>query len=544
MESSLRSTQAWPRIAGWLIFVLLLPLFKLTELPTWSIFLWAEDADLFLRQGIDQGARSVLMPYAGYIHLYTRLVAWCATFFSPEIYPVTMAAGWLIAYLLACSLLVRWVHVMRIPRRWGVVAIASVLLQPHGGEVFFSATNAQWFLGLYLFVYFIWIDRRSKVAGWVDQLDSVVIVVASLSGPFSLLVLPVILLRRFLQGNAYSLSWRHGWLFVAGLVQLIFVLSDERMRYQELAQFHVDQWAIALVRLVAFCAHSPAQMLAAFALLGAGFGLAWFGRQPEKPDANQDGWLVVCSVGILLLASMWAHKMDPLSVVPEGAGNRYTWIPYGLTFLLICQCAARAGQLAQLVVALLIFAVCGAGHRAINRSDLQYHSFVDFAKIRSVRIPMHPQIEGAYEWHLQLGQPHADEMVVPGLVYAPPMLVTVEPRTARVSEEPGGWRFSSQGQDPQLLFGAPLNCQPGVSVGVEVRMWRASPGWIQLFWSKDNRFSGRRSLRRFYPAGAVVAQFAFRNPSQFTHLRLDPADADVDALIQSVDVYCLEEKRP
>ncbi len=96
----------------------------------------------------------------------------------------------------------------------------------------------------------------------------------------------------------------------------------------------------------------------------------------------------------------------------------------------------------------------------------------------------------------------------------------------------------------RIVFGRPLNSGDRRRSGRDVRTKWISPGWIQLLWSRDNRFSGRRSLRRFYPAWAGVAQFAFRNPSQLTHLRLDPADADVDALIQSVDVHCLAEIRP
>lgn len=523
------------RLAGWALLILVLPTLKWVQAPSWSMFLWAEDADLFLRQGIDLGAAAFVTPYAGYFHLYTRLVAGVATVLSPAFYPQVMAVGWWLAYLATCLLLIRW----------STIAVVSVVLQPHGGEVFFSATNAQWWLGLYLFVYFTWLDQQPSVATWLHRLDCVVIVVASLSGPFAFLVWPVMVLRRWLVGGPHLWGWLHGWVFLAGALQLASFLSGDRMHRHEGAEFHFDQWAVAFAKLLVFCADLPVQwaFAAAFLLLCA--WLVWRDRRTQGVlVAPHDAMIVACSIVCLLLACIWAHKFDPTQAVHQGTGSRYTWIPYGLLFLLGCRCAARAPLVAQTALMAFLLGLCYMGHRPVQRDDLQYLAFADLARITPVVVPVHPQVESWPSWSLTLAPRDASVHAIPDLVISPASAEPPIPTSGRVRETPKGWRFVSSGPDPQLLFGTPLNCQPGVSVGVEVRMWRASPGWIQLFWSKDDRFSGRRSLRRFYPAGAVVAQFAFRNPSQLAQLRLDPADTDVDALIQSVDVHCLAEKRP
>jgi hypothetical protein len=538
---ALGSRQRKIHAAGWLLLIVLLPVMKWTESPSWSMFLWAEDAALFLRQGIDLGATALATPYAGYIHLVPRLAAWGATLLPASLYPAALVSGWWLAYLVTGFLLIRWAKEMNLPAGWGVVAVVAVVLQPHGGEVFFSATNAQWWLGLYLFVYFIWLDQRLVGSVWLRGLDCVSIVVATLSGPFVFLVWPVIALRRWTEGRRYVWSWLHAWVLLAGLLQLALFLSGDRVHRHEGAVFHIDQWAIAFVRLLAFCADGPVQMSLAVAFLLVCTWVVWRDRRAVDRLETQDALIVVGCIGYLLLAGIWAHKFDPMQTVPLGTGSRYTWIPYALFFLLVCRSASRSTPVAQVAVALLLFGVCYMGHRPIQRGDLQYQAFTDLARIKPVHVPVHPQVAAWPGWGLELAQRDVGVQAAPRFVYAAGRAPLPGARDGSVREEANGWRFIAHGADPQVVFASPLHCQLGRSVGVEVRMWRASSGWIQLFWSKDERFNGRHSLSRFYPAGPVVAQFAFRNPGRPTYLRLDPADAPADALIHSVEVHCLSK---
>lgn len=428
---------------------------------------------------------------------------------------------------------------------WAVAVVTAVVMQPHGGEVFFSATNAQWWLGLYLFVHFTWMDQQPPGSVWALRTDQVFVVMASLSGPFAFLVWPVMVMRRWINGPRHTWSWLHAWVFFAGLIQLASFLTGDRVHRHEGAVFHAGQWSEALLRLLTFCAATPEQWTAAVAFLMLGAWLIWRDGRAGNKGAAQDALIVAFSVMCLLLAGIWAHKFDPLQAVPMGTGSRYTWIPYALMFMLTCAGAHRAPLVAQAALMALLMTLCFLGHRPVQRSDLQYQAFADFSSVKPVSVPVHPQVESSPGWGLELRPGSEQAPAMPSFSYAPGG--TTPPRAVggSVSQEGmRGWRFVASGTDPQLLFGSPLNCRSGRSIGVEVRMWRSSPGWIQLFWSKDERFSGNRSLRRFYPAGPVVAQFAFRNPRQPTYLRLDPADADIDALIESVDVHCLAEKRP
>lgn len=333
--------------AGWLLLIVLLPVMKWTESPSWSMFLWAEDATLFLRQGIDLGATALATPYAGYIHLVPRLAAWGATLLPASLYPAALVSGWWLAYLVTGFLLIRWAKEMNLPAGWGVVAVVAVVLQPHGGEVFFSATNAQWWLGLYLFVYFIWLDQRLVGSVWLRVLDCVSIVLVTLSGPFVFLVWPVIALRRWTEGRRYVWSWLHAWVLLAGLLQLALFLSGDRVHRHEGAVFHLDQWAIAFVRLLAFCADGPVQMSLAVAFLLVCTWVVWRDRRAVDRLETQDALIVVGCIGYLLLAGIWAHKFDPMQTVPLGTGSRYTWIPYALFLLLVCRSASRSTPLAQ-----------------------------------------------------------------------------------------------------------------------------------------------------------------------------------------------------
>lgn len=527
------------RLLVWWLLVALLPLLKWIEVPSWSMYLWAEDADLFLRQAIDLGWSSVWTPYAGYFHLISRLLALCASLLTPVAYPMVFAAGWWLVYLSSVALLLRWSSLLRLPWPWGGVAVVSVVLQPHGGEVFFSITNAQWWLGLYLFIYFIWFDQattRHALARWVD---GACIVLAGLSGPFAFMAWPVVALRRWSEGAGFRWTWQHAWLFVAGAVQLTSFVAGDRIHRHADAEVQVGPWGVAFVKLLAFCADTPAQwaVAMAFLVLGGWVVVRVAGRQ--QLAGRSDGLIVVLCMVMLLLAGIWAHNFDPLQAVPQGTGNRYTWIPYALLILLVCRHAGAAPVWSQVCLVALLACLCYLGHRPVLRSDLRYAAFADFARIKAVDALVHPQVEGWPGWRLVLRPDASSNQAPPPSDVFRAGVTPVAALHAHLDVDARDWRLISRQDDPQLMFLRPLNCGPARSVGVEVHMWRSSPGWVQLFWSPDRRFGGRRSLRRFLPAGDMVAQFAFPHSGRPTYLRLDPADAEVDARIQSVDIHCI-----
>lgn len=144
---------------------------------------WAEDGAVFFQQQQPAGgAAAWLQPYAGYLHVLPRLVAWLATFVPLAVVPAVYA------YL---SLAVNAVCVASLaqrllPSKLALAALAGVLLVPTSGEVFGTLTNSQWFLQFFLLAWCFLPGGPRHVA--LRTALALAVLVAALTGPFSLLL--------------------------------------------------------------------------------------------------------------------------------------------------------------------------------------------------------------------------------------------------------------------------------------------------------------------------------------------------------------------
>ncbi len=146
---------------------------------------WAEDGPIFFAAQFHHALPQLLTPYAGYLHVVPRLVAWAANWFdfakAPLIYNSTaiLIDAACIAYV---SLRLRhWFP------HWAV--FLSFFIVPAAGDIFGTITNAQWFMQFVLAAACLVPDRKGaktpialRVAGYIA------LALAGLSGPFSVLV--------------------------------------------------------------------------------------------------------------------------------------------------------------------------------------------------------------------------------------------------------------------------------------------------------------------------------------------------------------------
>jgi hypothetical protein len=154
-------------------------------------FLWAEDVTTFLTQAYDLGLRSIVTPYAGYLHLVPRVIAYLFSL----MFPITWAP-WVFAIvcLLITGASAAWIFA--ITRRVLPIYVAAIMslalvLVPGNGEIWLTITNLQWVLAPLLLALIweeFWSDRpRSTVR-------AVAIVVFSLTGPFGIFFAPFTLI--------------------------------------------------------------------------------------------------------------------------------------------------------------------------------------------------------------------------------------------------------------------------------------------------------------------------------------------------------------
>jgi hypothetical protein len=165
---------------------------------------YAEDGPIFYLGGLLEGGAGILHPYAGYIHLVPRLVAlleaavpvaWAPTL--ANLFSFLLAAG-LAAYIASDRLST----ILR-SRMLRVVAGLILVLLPATHEVFGTMTNVQWLLGLYLVLSVAQTNPVSKLQAVADRTT---LAVAALTGPMSIVIAPLHVIRLAFQRDRPS-AW-------------------------------------------------------------------------------------------------------------------------------------------------------------------------------------------------------------------------------------------------------------------------------------------------------------------------------------------------
>lgn len=150
--------------------------------------LFVEDGVVFYAAAFNNGLASLLEPYAGYHVLLQRLLALIALPF-PVLWAPTIYIWSALAVFVAVAAMVLRCGLPRAP--WLAFAMALV---PHPwAEAFGTITNVQWIGALGMVVAAI--SARAPAAAWGRLVQAAFIGVMSLTGPFSILFLPLYLGR-------------------------------------------------------------------------------------------------------------------------------------------------------------------------------------------------------------------------------------------------------------------------------------------------------------------------------------------------------------
>lgn len=176
----------------------------------------AEDGRVFFSEAREFGLPSVVVPYAGYLHVVQRIVALlCSTVsatLAPQLYvaAAVLVVGCVAAIVATCEHRTAW------------LLASTMMLVPVGGEIFGSLTNVQWFGQVGLLMIAI---TRSPRSGAV-RLGQVGFALAfACDGPFAIFAAPLAAWR-VLQARRDGHAWTIGAIVVSGaIVQLSFALG-------------------------------------------------------------------------------------------------------------------------------------------------------------------------------------------------------------------------------------------------------------------------------------------------------------------------------
>ncbi len=374
----------------WSLFLVILFVlaYKCNDALSYPQF-WAEDATVFFKEQVGSAWPQLLSPYAGYLHAIPRLIAWVASWMPPGKAPLIYNAAAIV--LSAAAIYFTAQRLRRFLPIW-IVAL-SFLAAPTSGEIFGTITNAQWFLQFVMAAYCLAPTEQgsTRTATWLKVLA---ILVISLTGPFSFLLLIVIIAcscaslisRRSgidpFNGHLSGFLANRDWPAIAAMSVGAIVQSAVLVTHPP-TQHEVEQPILAAFKIT-FTEIVPIHVFGTDFLTGTGWlliyalvisALLW--------TRKVDGRARLLALGFLALAAiecfapmLRASDLDPLR--PLAAADRYFYlfkvVWWWVIWLVLCDGTRRSRLNATAITTALIcfFAITNAGY-------MQRNAFVDFA---------------------------------------------------------------------------------------------------------------------------------------------------------------------
>ncbi|HGN8756688.1 TPA: glucosyl transferase [Enterobacter asburiae] len=154
---------------------------------------WAEDGAVWYEQINHIGSiQSILLPRNGYFQTISKLTASLASYFPLYLAPIFFNITALI--LRCCVVMYLLSSRMSIYSFWCRAVVACfILLMPNLEEVHANITNTHWYLSMWLFM--ILISKNTNGLYWKAH-DYFVLALSGLSGPFIVLMLPILMLKQ------------------------------------------------------------------------------------------------------------------------------------------------------------------------------------------------------------------------------------------------------------------------------------------------------------------------------------------------------------
>jgi hypothetical protein len=338
---------------------------------------FAEDGASWFAQAHDLGgARVLFVPYRSYLHLVPRLTGWLATVAPLEHAPLVMNAVAIAVEALPASFLCSRRAAAALPSLWLRLAIAVLYVGlPNVWGTISNVTNSQWHLAVLAAL--VVLSTPATGRAW-RVFDVAVLGASGLSGPFALLLLPIIVITWAVRRERWLLTLG-SVTAVAAVVQtgvLLFAPEQDGVRpplgasvdallrvvvgrvvyagmlgqtgYERIARTEGSPWmapvalglaALALFAVVAYAlARAPLELrlFVVYAILVLGAALAF----PPVTAMEQPFWQTIA---------------DP------AASNRYFLLPVFAMLAIFVWMAVRGGRVARVTGGALLAASVAFG---------------------------------------------------------------------------------------------------------------------------------------------------------------------------------------
>lgn len=213
---------------------------------------WAEDGSTFFAGHFHLGFAAIYEPYAGYLHLTPRLIAFFTGIFTPYAY---VPHVYNYCTLAAMLLVIGCCFSKRLPfsvSQKCLMGLATVLMVQFSGEIYLNITNLQWFMAPLLILLALKAPPAPTYATKLTSvktqwaIDLLTLALVGLTGPFIILAFPFFALMAVVKRNRHSVVLLFG-AGVAMFIQMAFLFTSDRPHDAPMPQDFPLSWVLPQV---------------------------------------------------------------------------------------------------------------------------------------------------------------------------------------------------------------------------------------------------------------------------------------------------------
>jgi hypothetical protein len=529
------STLSWPLLLLVLSLSLFIRLHSLDYIPE---SLWNEDGTVFINQSHEFGIKSLWIPFQGSLFLFHRLVALLATRAPLIAVPYIFFGAWVLSFFLIVWVVKHRGTLLRIDSFSLFFLLLAIALQPSQGEAWFNMNHVNFFFGVLLAIYVCTpVQRSSSVA------EILLLVLVSLSTQCTTIIAAILFLQLIVLRDFSVRRATYIVVLGAAVIQVFFGATAHRLEQTGIGGSPID-WLNAALALLFFgktdtfvCAASASFWVVTFVYL-----VKWILSKGTGVDRIL--WLspLFAAVTAVIVFAVETFAVGRyLSILPPSPldmESRYFLVPYSLLFFAAFVCTKDAKN-AQTVLFFLVGLICGSGFLTVDRSDrasttgllahtnMQWSAFAKLQRIEPDIVipinspwPTYPPIWNVQVRKVRLAATAGD--------HVKPNPILLSPRQSNADGDPPNMERSELIRNfppemPTLRFYIGNYCVKTRYLALEIDIWRSKMGAARIYWGQWDHTDTNKSLDRFYPAGAVTMQFAFRRDISDSTIELQPA---------------------
>ena len=291
---------------------------------------YAEDGRDFFAQAYEQGWRSLFYRVNGYFAVYPRAVDIIALSVGTPLVlmPTVHLFACLVAYLVVW--VVVFVHFPG-PVMGRLLAVLATVLPPLGNEIWMNTTNVQWPLSLLVLILGIAPPPRMFTT---KVFTALALVLAACSGPYALLLFPVLVVHHFIRGERTlrSLPWPALLVGCGAILNAVSLLQHGTVERTD-GQFDLFDPGFVQAAFRQFWYPFISKAVHAVpivwgSVLLVAFLVGWGLLLRRTAQAHRATAITyACASLVLLVATLVSYRGDPGFLSPFYAGIRNFYLP-------------------------------------------------------------------------------------------------------------------------------------------------------------------------------------------------------------------------